>query len=125
MTEGKNPVGWFEIPVRDLERARAFYEAVFGIDMPVHEVGSALMAWFPMVEGAPGATGAIVMAEGYVPSETGIGIYFTAPDMEEILERVAKNGGEVLMGRTGIGEYGFIARFQDPDGNVIALHSRY
>ena len=25
-----NPVGWFEIPVRDWARAQAFYEAVLG-----------------------------------------------------------------------------------------------
>jgi predicted enzyme related to lactoylglutathione lyase len=125
MVEGMNPVGWFEIPVEDLDRARRFYETVFEIEMPLHEMGSAQMAWFPMVEGAPGAAGALMKAEGYVPSGTGIEIYFTAPDMEETLERAAKNGGEVLMGRTGIGEYGFIARFRDTEGNHIAIHSRY
>jgi predicted enzyme related to lactoylglutathione lyase len=26
-----NPVGWFEIPVKDMARAKAFYEHLFGI----------------------------------------------------------------------------------------------
>ncbi|MFC4721323.1 hypothetical protein ACFO5O_03235 [Geojedonia litorea] len=28
-----NMVGWFEIPVSDMERAKAFYEAVFQIEI--------------------------------------------------------------------------------------------
>ena len=34
-----NMVGWFEIPVTDLDRARTFYEAVFGVAIQVQQVG--------------------------------------------------------------------------------------
>jgi len=125
MAQHMNPVGWFEIPVQDLERARGFYEAVFNIELSPQQMGPLEMAWFPMVEGAPGATGSLVKAEGYTPSTDGVRIYFTAPDIEETLERAVKNGGEVLMERTGIGDYGFIARLRDTEGNSIAIHSRY
>ena len=51
MTDRFNPVGWFEIPVLDLERAKKFYDAVFDLDMPLHDLGPMRMAWFPMIEG--------------------------------------------------------------------------
>jgi predicted enzyme related to lactoylglutathione lyase len=124
MSEIMNPVGWFEIPVVDLERAKNFYDAVFGFDLELHDMGPMRMAWFPMIENVPGAPGALIKMEGYTPSEDGIRVYFTAPDLEDTLERAAANGGEILMPRTSIGEYGFIARFRDTEGNHIAIHSR-
>ena len=51
-------------------------------------------------------------------------IYFTAPDIEGTLAKVNANGGRTLIPRTSIGEYGFIAHFEDSEGNRLALHSR-
>jgi predicted enzyme related to lactoylglutathione lyase len=40
MPADHKPVGWFEIPVADLGRAKQFYESVFGFDeLEVHAVG--------------------------------------------------------------------------------------
>ena len=119
-----NPVGWFEIPVSDLDRAKGFYEHIFGIEMSVHEMGPARMAWFPMFEGAIGAAGALVKGPQYEPSPGGVLIYFTAADIEAALERAAEKGGAVLTPKTSIGEYGFIGHFEDCEGNRIGLHSR-
>jgi hypothetical protein len=33
----KNPIGWFEIYVDDLSRAKQFYESVFNIQFFVHD----------------------------------------------------------------------------------------
>ncbi|WP_317192076.1 VOC family protein [Snuella sedimenti] len=33
-----NMVGWFEIPVNDMERAKAFYEAVFQVEIKVYTI---------------------------------------------------------------------------------------
>ena len=57
MSAEMNPVGWFEIPVTDMARAKAFYEHVFALELEEHEMGPDVMAWFPMTEGATGATG--------------------------------------------------------------------
>lgn len=40
----KNPVGWFEIYVRDLGRAKSFYEAVLQVELQTLEApgGSAI-----------------------------------------------------------------------------------
>jgi predicted enzyme related to lactoylglutathione lyase len=42
-----NLVGWFEIPVENMERAIAFYEKVLDLKMDRHQMGPLDMAWFP------------------------------------------------------------------------------
>lgn len=119
-----NPVGWFEIPVTDMDRAQAFYEAVFNFQLKRMEMGPNLMAWFPFEEGAPQSTGTLVKGEAYTPSEDGTIVYFTATDFDETLERVEANGGKVIFPKTDIGEHGWIAHVGDTEGNRIAIHRR-
>ena len=55
----KNPANWFTLYVRDLARAKAFYEAVFQIaleDLPV-EGTDARYCKFPSDHDAPGCSG--------------------------------------------------------------------
>jgi len=118
-----NPVGWFEIPVSDMKRARAFYEHVLEVKLDPHDMGAVKMAWFPMHSGAYGAAGTLVQGPSYEPSQGGTLVYFNTGDIGAALERAAKRGGRILKGRTDIGEYGFIAHFRDCEGNRIGLHS--
>ena len=124
MSDQTNPVNWFEIPVNDLERAKQFYETVFGFQLSLNEMGPMKMAWFPMTQGACGATGTLMQSEGYTPSHAGTLVYFSVTDVEATLVKVDANGGQTLMPKTGIGEHGFIAHFQDCEGNRVALHSK-
>jgi len=119
-----NPVGWFEIPVSDMDRARTFYEHVFDVKLEEHRMGEGLMAWFPMKQGETGAAGSLVKGKGYQPSPEGVLVYFTAPDIEDALSRARERGGKVVAEKTSIGEYGFFALVQDSEGNRIGLHSR-
>lgn len=124
MVDTMNPVNWFEIPANNLERAVAFYEHVLDIKLTLHDMGPLRMAWFPGTEGATGATGSLVQAETYEPSHRGSMLYFSVPDIEAALKKVPQKGGKVLHGKKGIGEYGFVAHFEDSEGNRVALHSR-
>ena len=124
MTEQTNPVNWFEIPVNDLERAKQFYETVFGLQLSLNEMGPMKMAWFPMTQGACGAMGTLMQSEGYAPSHAGTLVYFSVTDIEGTLDKVNANGGKTLLPKTGIGEHGYIAHFQDCEGNRVALHSK-
>ncbi len=124
MTDQTNPVNWFEIPVDDLERARQFYETVFGLQLSLNEMGPMKMAWFPMTQGGGGAMGTLMKSESYTPSHAGTLVYFSVTDIEGTLAKVNANGGKTLMPKTGIGEHGYIAHFQDCEGNRVALHSR-
>ena len=63
----RNPIGWFEIHVQDMARARAFYEAVFGQTLqPLPSPGGEGMEMlaFPMQQGSHGASGALVKMAG-------------------------------------------------------------
>lgn len=118
-----NPVNWFEIPVTDLKRAKKFYDAVLGYDLQLQEMGPLKMAWFPMERDVPYATGSLVQADSYVPSHNGSVVYFSVSSIDETLPRVEKNGGKILNPKTSIGEFGFVAHFEDCEGNRVALHS--
>ena len=124
-----NPVGWFEIYVQDMSRAKAFYEAVFqGALTPLANPDPKSLAgmemWaFPSALDSYGSPGALVKMPG-CPSCGGTLVYFTCRDCAEEAARAAANGGRVLKPRMSIGQYGFIALVADPEGNVIGLHSR-
>ena len=120
-----NMVGWFEIPVTNMDRAKAFYEKVFKIKISVHDLGGLQMGWFPNRPGKKGATGSLVQHEMYTPSATdGPLIYFTCPDLAIELGRVSAAEGEILRPKTEIGGgHGFMALVKDTEGNRIALHS--
>lgn len=117
-------VGWFEIPVTDMGRARAFYAAVFQVELSDLGMEGMEMVAFPWIENGPQSAGALVKSENMKPSMDGVKIYFTAENLEESLARVEEAGGKTLMPRTSIGEHGWIAMFEDTEGNAINLHSR-
>ena len=119
-------VGWFEIPVRDMDRAKKFYDAVFDISISVHDFGGLLMGWFPNDPEKSGATGSLVLHEMYIPSATdGALIYFSCKDVDTELSRVEGASGEIVKPKTQIGEgHGFMALIKDTEGNRIALHSQ-
>src|SRR5512139_1749778 len=118
-----NPVIWFEIPVKDTGRARTFYEKVFGLELTPEEMGPYKMTFFPWTEGAPGAAGTLIQGETYEPSHAGTVVYFSVEDIEEALRKVSANSGRTLLPKKSIGAYGFIAHFEDTEGNRLALHS--
>lgn len=121
-----NMVGWFEIPVTDIDRAKAFYNAVFNIEVQVQDFEGTLMGWFPFAEDKPGASGALVYNEAYKPSDThGVLVYFASEEITKELSRVEAEGGKVIQQKTQISpEIGYMAIFVDSEGNRIALHSR-
>ncbi len=117
-----NPVSYFEIPVRDMDRAVRFYEAVLGYRLVREPVDGNEMALFPAVEGGAGASGALAKGEVYVPAMTGPIVYFATADIEKTLGLAGANGGKTLYPKTAVGKNGFVAEFADSEGNRIALH---
>ena len=121
-------VGWFEIPVTNMDRAITFYETVFDIKLERTKSPVFDMAMFPALENTIGSAGALSFSEKYYkPSLDGVLIYFTAfsGDLAIEIGRVEKAGGKVSMPKTQISpEVGYMALFIDTEGNRIALHSR-
>ena len=118
-----NPVGWFEIYVHDMARARKFYEGVLG--KPLERLPSdEIEMWaFPMAEGGAGAAGALVRMDGLEPGGTGTIFYFVCEDCSVEESRVPQHGGRVFRSKSPIGEWGFISLFTDTEGNTVGLHS--
>ncbi|UOY06857.1 VOC family protein [Muricauda sp. SCSIO 64092] len=118
----ENPVVYFEIPVEDIDRAIKFYTAVFNFSFEKQIIDHNEMALFPFRDGQRGISGALAKGEAYKPAKDGVIVYFKTPDIESTLELAVKNKGRVLYPKTSIGELGFVAEFEDSEGNRIALH---
>ena len=124
MVELQNPVNWYEIPVNNLDRAQTFYEYVFNIEMKRKDFGNLQMVWFPMQDNVPGATGALIKAESYIPSNEGTMVYFSVENINSVLKKIIEKGCKILNPKMSIGEFGYVAHFEDCEGNRIALHSK-
>ena len=118
-----NPIGWFEIYVQDMTRARAFYDSVFATRLERME-GTNIEMWaFPMAPDRPGAPGALVKMEGFPSGGNSTIIYFTCSDCAVEAERASESGGKIHKDKFSIGQYGFIALILDTESNMIGLHS--
>lgn len=127
MNTNRNPVGWFEIHVQDMERAKKFYESVFQVELEALPTPDPeLEMWvFPGMgcENQPGCSGALCKMKD---KDSGIGgtiVYFSCEDCGETASRVFDAFGKIHLPKMSIGEYGHIALVVDPDGNMIGLHS--
>lgn len=122
--KGMNPVGWFEIPVVDLDRAAKFYAAALGFEVAQQEHFGHKFGFFPMGDcNSPGISGALIHTGGKVkPSAEGTTVYFRFPALDPVVAQVEKAGGKICIPRTPIGMFGFMAQFIDSEGNRIGLH---
>jgi predicted enzyme related to lactoylglutathione lyase len=121
-----NPVGWFEIYVQDMPRAKTFYEAVFKqslTSLQAPDAGTLEMWAFPMQAEATGASGALVKMAGCPSGGNSTLVYFSCVDCAAEAARAAAAGGKVFRDKFAIGPYGFIALVTDTEGNMIGLHS--
>jgi predicted enzyme related to lactoylglutathione lyase len=114
-------VSWFEVPVVDLERAVAFYEHVFGIELERTVIDGHPMALFPEADEPGSAGGALATGDSYVPSIDGTRVYFRVEDVAATLARAIDRGAELLYPVTDVGDQGVVAEFGDTEGNRIAV----
>jgi predicted enzyme related to lactoylglutathione lyase len=122
-----NPVGWFEIYVDDIERAKTFYQAVFGIELSklentVQPPGMQMWA-FPMHQDARGVTGALVKVPGVAAGGNSVLVYFMCADCADEAAKAEQASGQIAKPKMSIGQYGYIALVTDTEGNTIGLHS--
>ena len=116
-----NPVFHFEIPVTDMDRAVAFYQDVLGLELRRQTIDGYEMALFPRSDDQPGASGALAKGDVYKPSHDGVIIYIDVADMDGVLARAASLGSKILYEKQDLGETGYVAEFEDSEGNRIAL----
>lgn len=118
-----NPVGWFEIYVQDMERAKRFYESVFQTKLQKLEDPETEMWAFPMNMEGWGTSGSLVKMAGVPSGGNSTLVYFSCVDCAIEAGRVTKAGGRVHKDKVAIGQYGFMALVFDTEGNMFGLHS--
>ena len=120
----KNAISWFEIPVRDLARAQAYYQAMLACSMRREAMGPSEGAVFPY-EGE-GVGGALLCGPSAAkPGSDGTLVYLDcSPSLDAAVARCAAAGGTVAMPRLALPPgMGFIAHIRDLDGNTLGLHA--
>ncbi len=123
-----NAINWFEIPVSDFDRAKAFYENILDFTMREHMGGNTRTGLFQFDMEEDGCGGAIVYdPEFYTPSANGSLVYLNCePDLQTVLDRVVDAGGKILQNRTIVAatqDLGYWAMILDTEGNRVALHA--
>jgi predicted enzyme related to lactoylglutathione lyase len=119
----KNPVGWFEIYVDDMERAKKFYQEVLGVEFQSLESPGIEMWAFPMEQMGIGASGSLVHMDGFKAGGNSTLVYFMSDDCSVEEGRVAAAGGKIQKPKFSIGQYGFISLAVDTEGNMFGIHS--
>ncbi len=120
-----NVVVWADIPVLDIDRARAFYAHLLGspVDlMPGHPEVALLMS---PGEGDPMDVSADLAMGGWsIPSTThGTTIYLgSMGDIDGMLARAVEAGGKILSDKALMEMVGWIAFIEDTEGNRIGIH---
>jgi uncharacterized protein len=119
-----NPVGWFEIYVPDMGRAKVFYESVFGAPLTKLDGPGEMEIWaFPMQVERYGAPGALVRMPGFSSGANSVLVYFSCADCAVEAAKAARSGGKVEKEKFSIGQYGYISLVIDTERNMIGLHS--
>jgi predicted enzyme related to lactoylglutathione lyase len=118
-----NPVGWFEIYVQDIERAKAFYTTVFGAEFKRLESPDMELFTFGIDTSSYGASGALVHMPGFHVGSNSVMVYFRSEDCDVELTKALKAGGRLQKPKTSIGANGYIALFYDTERNMIGVHS--
>lgn len=118
-------IAWFEIPVKDFQRARSFYERLLDVQLRDETMGAARMAVFPGPCEQTG--GCLVAIADYEPSQNGSVVYLRTPgDLQTQLDLAPELGGAVLWPKTALPEgMGFFAQIRDCEGNRVGLYSTF
>ena len=120
----RNPVGWFEIYVQDMARAKAFYEKMLGVKLTKLDDAGMEYWMFPGVPEGEGSSGALSRMEGVPSGGNSTLVYFSCEDCAVEAGRVVPAGGKIMKEKFAIGQYGFVALGFDTEGNMFGLHSR-
>ena len=97
-----NPVGWFEIYVNDMARARTFYENVLALSLEKMTSPVVEMWVFPMSQEGPGTSGALIHMPGFASGGNSTLVYFKCEDCAVEEARVKKHGGSIKRPKTDI-----------------------
>ena len=115
---------WFEIPVRDLDRAQRFYETILGVGLRRESMVGSDLAIFPYGGRPNHVSGALLKNPDCEPAVQGSIVYLAVDDLRPVLDRAEKVGGDTLVPVTELpAGMGYFAQFRDCEGNRVGLWS--
>jgi predicted enzyme related to lactoylglutathione lyase len=118
-----NRIVWLDIPVRELDRAIAFYSAVLGCVVTKEGGPGFVFGLLPHQGDEVGACLYLPEADNS-PSMVGPLVYLNVEGrMAEAVAAVSAHGGAVIKPVHAIGPHGFRAIVRDSEGNRVALHA--
>lgn len=118
----------FEIQVDDLDRARAFYAAVFGWRFEDYSavVGSPYFGVITGEDGEPGINGGLLPRPSPAPADghgTNAFVLTVAVDDYDVVDaQILANGGRVALPKAALPGMAWQGYYLDPDGNLFGLH---
>lgn len=116
----KNKMTHFAIHIDDIERAKKFYDGVFKWGFNSYGQDDFLQIKADKSENSE-LIGALQSRKYSPVSDKIIGLECTigVENIDETIEKVKSNGGQVIMTKTIIPYVGYIAKFLDTEGNLI------
>jgi predicted enzyme related to lactoylglutathione lyase len=117
-----NSINWFEIPVNDMDRAVRCYETLLDTKLKREVFFGTPHGIFS--SSTEGVGGALIHDKKRPPTAGGVTVYLNANGkLDAVLSRAESAKAKVLVPKTAIGDFGFIAIIVDSEGNHIGLHS--
>jgi uncharacterized protein len=116
-----NKAVWFDIPVVDLDRARAFYAAVLDIEVHKHTPDQFS---FCVLDHEDGNGGCLIPRPEEVTGTQGILLYLNVDGrLRDAVAKTEAQGGTIVKPLHSIAPHGWRAVVLDSEGNRLALHS--
>ena len=129
---------WFEIPVKNLDRAIAFYSNLLGITITRHKLYQTEYGIFDKKN--TGISGSLKVDESKVGK--GVTLFFFVNVLSDAMDTAITCGGKVILNKTLLkqvdeqgktvlahnmidNQVGYYAEMLDSEGNQIALYSHY
>lgn len=123
----KNIICWFEIYVKDIHRARAFYKNVLGEAInEVVETPVLKMASFATGKDSSIVSGALIEMQGTkAGDEKAVNtiVYFPTEDCTASEQKVVEAGGKVIKPKFPVDAPGYCSLCADTEGNPIGFFS--
>lgn len=107
----------FEVPAEDPDRAVKFYTAVF--NWKIEKWAGPVDYWLVTTgnEGEPGINGAIMRGT----EQSRITNTIDVPSVDDFITKIIANGGKVVQPKTPVPGIGYMAYFEDTEGNTFGI----
>ncbi len=126
-----NGIVHFEIPADNIERAKEFYTTIFGWQINKYEMGKNSGHEYYGVRTTPVDDKMMPIKPGAInggmmkrvnPGQPFMN-YIHVEDIDKMLKTIVAKGGKICLPKQEIGKsMGWIACFQDTEGNLMGLH---